>query len=292
MDFTLKKYRQLLSALLDQGRFFKTFEEFLIPGTNEGIVLRHDVDRIPVNALKMSAIERGLDIRASYHFRYPGNHNEKDIIRQIVSDGHEIAYHYEETDLVTKGSSELVRRMTGMISHREPVIEDELIMHLEKAYLLFVRHLEAMREFYPVKVISMHGSPLSLYDNRDVWKFHSYKDLGIICEVYLDIDYSKVLYLTDTGRRWDGDRFNIRDRPLTGLGLNFYPPLSASYTFSSTTDIINACRNNLLPSRIVLNTHPQRWNDNMIKWLAEGLKQRTKNLIKGSLVKHKQHAES
>ena len=34
----------------------------------------------------------------------------------------------------------------------------------------------------------------------------------IVCEPYFDIDVSDVLYLTDTGRRWDGERSNIRDR--------------------------------------------------------------------------------
>jgi len=31
-------------------------------------------------------------------------------------------------------------------------------------------------------------------------------------EPYFDVDFKEVLYLTDTGRRWDGDAFNIRDK--------------------------------------------------------------------------------
>ena len=58
----------------------------------------------------------------------------------------------------------------------------------------------------------MHGRPLSKYDNRLLWETYSYWDLGIIGEPYFDVDFSKVLYLTDTGRRWDGFDFSVRDK--------------------------------------------------------------------------------
>ena len=38
------------------------------------------------------------------------------------------------------------------------------------------------------------------------------EDYGIIGEPYFDVTFDEVLYLTDTGRRWDGDAFNIRDK--------------------------------------------------------------------------------
>src|SRR5690625_8018545 len=48
--------------------------------------------------------------------------------------------------------------------------------------------------------------------SRDLWKWYSYRDYGIIAEPYFDLDFSRVLYLTDTGRRWDGDKGSVRDR--------------------------------------------------------------------------------
>ena len=42
--------------------------------------------------------------------------------------------------------------------------------------------------------------------------FYHYRDLGIIGEPYFDIDFSEVLYLTDTGRRWDGGKVSVRDK--------------------------------------------------------------------------------
>lgn len=62
--------------------------------------------------------------------------------------------------------------------------------------------------------ICMHGSPMSPYDSRDLWKQYNYKDFGIIGKPYFDIDFSKVLYLTDTGRRWDGEKVSVRDKEM------------------------------------------------------------------------------
>ena len=58
----------------------------------------------------------------------------------------------------------------------------------------------------------MHDSPLSKYDNRLLWKYYNYRDYGIIGEPYFDIDFNDVFYLTDTGRRWDGEKVSVRDK--------------------------------------------------------------------------------
>ena len=81
-----------------------------------------------------------------------------------------------------------------------------------RAFESFRENLAYFRTFYPVRVISMHGSPAERIDNRLVWKYFDYHECDIVCEPYFDLDYSDMLYLTDTGRRWDGDRYNIRDK--------------------------------------------------------------------------------
>jgi len=81
----------------------------------------------------------------------------------------------------------------------------------------FEWNLEKLRKFYPVKTICMHGSPLSKYDNRKLWEKYDYRDYGIIDEPYFDIDFNVVFYLTDTGRRWDGDSVSVRDKVVRGL---------------------------------------------------------------------------
>ena len=76
----------------------------------------------------------------------------------------------------------------------------------------FRLNLRKLRKLYPVKTICMHGSPLSKWDNRDLWKKYDYRDYGIIAEPSFDVDFEEVFYLTDTGRRWDGDSVSVRDK--------------------------------------------------------------------------------
>ena len=72
-----------------------------------------------------------------------------------------------------------------------------------------------------VKTICMHGSPLSRYDNRDLWNRYDFKDCWIVGEAYLSI--KDVNYFSDTGRSWNWknkmrdfmmDNNNDKDEPL------------------------------------------------------------------------------
>ena len=38
---------------------------------------------------------------------------------------------------------------------------------------------------------------------------------GSLLEPYFDFSLEEMLYLTDTGRRWDGSSFSIRDKAVT-----------------------------------------------------------------------------
>lgn len=79
MDFTLTKYRELLTALKDYG----------------DVILRHDVDLKPQNSLKTAQIESELGWKATYYFRAVPESWDESIILEIASLGHEIGYHYE-----------------------------------------------------------------------------------------------------------------------------------------------------------------------------------------------------
>ncbi len=47
-----------------------------------------------------------------------------------------------------------------------------------------------------------------------------------------------------------------------------------------TWDIIEAAEKELLPDKIMLNTHPQRWNDRFGPWVKELVGQNMKNVVK------------
>jgi hypothetical protein len=256
-DFTLKLYRRLLEVLKENEYEFRGFEKFMIRNSARVIVLRHDVDKYPRRALKMAEIESAYGVRASYHFRAGTAWRNPEIIQKVVALGHELAYHYEDLS-------------------REARVCPSGDERLSEAFRSFRENLNYLRRFYPVKIASMHGDPLQPVDNRDLWEHFSYKSEGVICEPYLDIDYSSVLYLTDTGRRWNGSATNIRDKiPREKDVLT-----EASGYYRTTRDIISAINSGKISGRVILNIHPQRWTDTRWPWLKEFIWQNFKNGIK------------
>jgi hypothetical protein len=244
MDFTFQLYIHLLKTLKTQGFSFQTYSQFIELLQEKIIVLRHDVDRLPYNSLKTAELEHKLDIKGSYYFRsVPESFNEK-VIKEIASLGHEIGYHYESLSIFNGNA--------------------------EKAFDDFKKNLNKFRSLAPVTSICMHGSPRSKWDNRELWKTFDYKSLGIIGEPYFDIDFSKVFYLTDTGRCWDGHKYSIRDKVDTSFNLSFH----------STFQIISAAQKGILPHQIMLTIHPQRWSDNLFPWIKEYIFQNIKNQVK------------
>ncbi|MFA5046775.1 MAG: DUF354 domain-containing protein, partial [Paludibacter sp.] len=192
-DFTLSTYRNLLITIQQAGYSFYTFEDWCL-GKAQGryVILRHDVDLKAGHSFATARIEAEMGIRSSYYFRVVPQSNQPAIISAIAALDHEIGYHYEDMSL-----------FNGDV--------EKSIEHFEKQLAYF-------RKFYPVKTITMHGSPTSKWDNRDLWKTYNYRDYGIIGEPYLDLltqdslSKGKIVYFTDTARMWNGDKYNVRDK--------------------------------------------------------------------------------
>lgn len=146
---------------------------------------------------------------------------------------------------------------------------------IDASYKHFKEKFEVFRTFYPAKTICMHGSPLTRWDNRDIWKKYNYRNLGVIAEPYFDVDYKKVLYITDTGRKWNKDSISVRDKVDSGYNISI----------KSTHDLIKKFKNKELPNQIIINTHPHRWFNFGIGWFKELVMQNIKNTLKYLLVK-------
>ena len=240
MDFTLSKYSELLDALKAYG-FYE-------------LTLRHDVDLKPANSLSTAQMEAEKGLRGIYYFRAVPDSWDEEIIKLIALLGHEIGYHYES--LTTCNGD------------------------VDKAYEDFCANLERLRALVPVRSICMHGSPRSPFDSKDIWKKYDYTALGIENEPYLDTDFSKVFYLTDTGRRWDGYKVSVRDK------IPQYQDqwVDQGLTFHSTDDIIKGLHKGIIPKRLMITVHPQRWNPMGPAWCKELLMQNAKNLVKRALL--------
>ncbi len=63
----------------------------------------------------------------------------------------------------------------------------------------FKNNLEALRKLVPVVTICMHGSPMSKYDSKDLWKIYNYKDYNLIGEPYFDVNFNKVFFPGPSG---------------------------------------------------------------------------------------------
>lgn len=210
-------------------------------------ILRHDVDRKPINALKMAKLESNLKIKSTYYFRYPYTFMP-DIIRNISDMGHEIGYHYE-TLAKAKGD-------------------------YEKAINLFEMELEEFRKIVDVETICMHGSPLSKYDNRDLWKKYDFRDLGIKGEAYLTMVKQGTRYLSDTGRSWNG-KHSLRDT---------MPGTESLLRVESTDDLIDHIANSTELSHY-LTVHPERWALGNKEWIIAYAKDLAMNAGKTMIMK-------
>ena len=253
MDFTINRYKSLLKSLKDNGYEFQNFADFIInPSKAKVVILRHDVDKLPENSLNFAYIQNTLNISGSYYFRAVKESWDEKIIKKIENLGHEVGYHYETMD-TSSGN-------------------------IDSAWIEFKYHLKELRKLVKVKTICMHGSPLSSFDNRDIWNKYNYKELNLIGEPYFDINFDNVFYLTDTGRRWDGRNVSIRDKVKNQINPN-------NNIFHSTADIINSIEAGDFPEKVMFNFHPQRWNSNLFLWIKEFTLQNIKNIIKYLLIK-------
>ena len=93
----------------------------------------------------------------------------------------------------------------------------------------------------------MHGSPLSKYDNRLIWKEYDYKSLDLVGEPYYDLNYKDILYLTDTGRCWDGYKYSVRDKVPEQQKW-----IKNGIILKSTDDIIQSIIEDILPKKFRL----------------------------------------
>lgn len=305
MDFTIKIYCKLLDALQKQGFAFQTFPEFIEKPAEKVIILRQDVDKLPENSLHFARIQAERGIKGTYYFRAAPESWNVETIREIYELGHEIGYHYEDL-----GST--AHRFNSMRGDRRTKSGgDDILKELaDDAIRNFSENLEKLRKIVPVKSICMHGNPTSRWDSKLLWKYYDYHDFEITGEPYFDIDFEDVLYLTDTGRRWDGEAFSVRDKvscagfraqsenpykdwkvkPVNFRNdyyINQFRNLNTALRtpgLHSTSGIIKAAEENRLPDKIMITLHPQRWTDKPLPWAKELVWQNLKNAIKYFLI--------
>jgi len=248
-DFTLDQFHAICLALQEAGYRMMTVAQYLVDVSipSRVAVLRHDVDRFPEHALHMARVEQLAGICSTYYFRTNRNVFRPKIIREIAQMGHEVGYHYET---LSKSRGDY-----------------------PSAIIQFEKELARLRQVCPIQTISMHGSPLSTYDNRDLWKRYDFRQFGLAGEAYLSIDYHRLAYLTDAGRSWADNPYNLRDRV---VGEQTPPGIR------STADLISAIQEKRF-EQVCISAHPERWASNLPEWLASATLDLAGNSIKAAL---------
>ena len=245
----IEKYRELVLALKGAGYEIVRYDEYCEGQRAERmVVMRHDVDRSVERAKRLAEVENELGVGASYYFREKFVFGNGDDIEYIASLGHEVGYHYE--DLVAEKGD------------------------VERAYARCVRNIEALRQLVDVRTITMHGSPMSGIDSKRMWERYDYREMGVIGEPQIDVDWGEMFYLTDTGRSWNG--VSRRDR-VASMQSEWE---MKGWTYETTDDVIRALKEGRFPKRVMMTTHPQRWADGWGEWMRELVVQGVKNFVK------------
>lgn len=265
-DFTINTFIILLNSLKKANYKFQTFAEYLKSPEPRVVILRHDVDAKKLNSLRTARIEAEMGIKGTYYFRIVPQSFDPEIIRQIAALGHEIGYHYEDLAMA-RGN-------------------------MERAITLFSQNLISFRRIVRIETICMHGSPLSRYDNRKIWEKFNYRDFGISGEPYFDLDFNKVLYLTDTGRRWDGEKVSVRDRLFVMKNDIGKLKVAENFRIHTSFDIIESTRRNQIPANLMITIHPQRWDNEFWPWILEFIMQKQKNILKNLIVLKNKNSSS
>lgn len=229
-DFSLEKYSVLCNELITSRYTILTVREYLsLRPVKDYAILRHDVDTKPHRALSMARLEQNMGISSTYYFRHTREVFQPHIIREVADLGHEVGYHYE-----------VLSRAKG---------------NYAQAIALFIKELADFQKITPISTICMHGSPLSPYDNRDLWSRYAFSEYGITGEAYLSMD-ADMYYCSDTGWRWD-KKYKVRDH-LKG---------NRDLAVTTTDDLISAIRLRRVPSLYLL-VHPGNWASNPAEWIA------------------------
>lgn len=219
--------------------------------------IRHDVDLKPDFSLRVAQVEAAMNVTSTYYFRAMHFDEYSETIKAIVDLGHTAGYHYES--LTTCNGD------------------------IDAAYNDFCHNLEKLRLLVPVSTACAHGSPRSPWDSQDIWKQYNIHDLGIDYEPMMDTDFSTTLYLTDTGRRWDGYKVSVRDKvpqyqeQWEKEGLHFH-------NTDKIIDAVNDTQHPIHKYKLLINTHPQRWMPFGGEWLYEAGIQNLKNIAKRIIV--------
>jgi len=204
---------------------------------SEWIVIKHDVETDVKKALELAKIEHKYNLQATYFVQANLVEQNYKILQEIASLGHEITYHYDVLDANS----------------------GDYILSLKE----FNKNIELFNSFgFEIKTVCPHGNPVinrnGWSSNKDFFRDKSIADrfpeiLDIVVELpnRLKNNYT---YISDAGYGWK-KIVNISDNDIKNSGdidLGDYKTLLKTIEKED---------------RVIISTHPHRWERSRYKAL-------------------------
>jgi hypothetical protein len=260
LDFTFKKYSEIVKAIAESDYQVLSIADYIrakeLPA--KFIIIRHDVDLDPFYQLKFAQLERDFNIRTTYYFRKIEKVFKKEVIDQVAAMGHEVGYHYE---VFTKAKGD--PKLALQIFKEEQSVFSEVWNSLTVCPHggSFVDNADGYSLKNMIKLIPKLLSGKKVFShhvNFDMWENNRFEDFGIIGDAYRSMDFTNMLYLSDTGRSWD-QRYKRLDKVNSVINPKF--------DVRSSDDIIRIIKTGAV-NHIYLLVHNEQWKDNYIDWLG------------------------
>jgi hypothetical protein len=111
MSFTYEEYKKIIYSVKKNGFEISNYEN--IDKHLKAVIFRHDIDFSPSKALKIAEIENNLSIKSIYFVLLSTNFynvfslENQTIFKRIISLGHEIGLHFDETKYVYLKSNDI-----------------------------------------------------------------------------------------------------------------------------------------------------------------------------------------
>jgi hypothetical protein len=176
VDFSLEGYRELLSALTDEGYSFCGFEEIdeRLAEKRPFVVLRHDIDISLRPALEIARLEHERGIQATYFvlLRSPFynvlSRSNAEIMSQIHGYGHQIATHVDLTFYDNDCAKALVE--VELFARSYPYINTRLVS-LHSSYDLQLMPIDKLPELNTVYGSAVRGEVAYISDSTGRWRY-------------------------------------------------------------------------------------------------------------------------
>ncbi|MEO1958048.1 MAG: hypothetical protein ABGX23_00690 [Nautiliaceae bacterium] len=245
MIFLFSDYERFCEDLADSGIFSLSAKEVIDKNPKKFLILKHDIEAKPKNALKIAKIEAKFGHKASYYVHFDILKSNLELFKEIQNLGHEVSYHYDVLDS-NRGDFKKAKEEF-----------DKNIAFFEK-------------NGFKIKSVCQHGNPLikrnGYTSNRDFFrKFGSeYKFRDIV--VNFKEEVGDFIYISDVGYQWQ-----IIPSPHTA-DINPQKTIKTSYE-----EMLNLAKKNSL----IISSHPHRYfNTKVEAYFKHGVFNIIKNIAK------------